>query len=485
MTRPKRSIGALAAFGLLLAGLAYTASSASATHNSVPPCMVVTQDTTLTGDVGPCPGHGIVIAADNVTLDLAGFSVIGEQTPMEQAGILLDGVTGVTVMNGTVTGFDAGVSIEGGGGNTVTGITATGNVNDMMEPIDPFTIITPGQTTPPTPQQRHDINLVTCIYGDGITTSDSDNNVITNNIVTENGPFSGISLVGDSDGNVVSKNEVHENDLLNRGVVDENGNPVWTLGNRHVPAGTPGATQPTSMCGATEIGTPGMSRGREVQSIGIRIEGPGADENLVEKNTVTKSALAGISFHSYVAFPAAPNVPAQAPNTNNVVSKNSVSLTGADTHTLDPYADGISSLSSGPIGNVTMPSHSNTIEKNVVFENMRHGISLMRLTFDNSVDKNQVNNNGGSGVYVADGAFDNVLTKNTGRGNAEFDGFDGNPNCDNNRWSGNQFTTVNQPCVAVGNAGRGNGNGGGRPDNPGQDRGNDAGAMAQSPNRRA
>lgn len=31
-----------------------------------------------------------------------------------------------------------------------------------------------------------------------------------------------------------------------------------------------------------------------------------------------------------------------------------------------------------------------------------------------------------------------------------FDGHDENPSCDNNRWSGNQFATVNQPCVATG-----------------------------------
>lgn len=452
MTRLTRSI-ALAAGAFALTGLAYTASSADASHNSTPPCIVVTHDTTLTGDVGPCPGHGIVVAADNITLDLAGFSVIGEQTPMEQAGIFLDNVTDVSVKNGTVRNFDAGVAIEGRGGNTVTGITATNNVNDMMEPIDPFTIITPGQTTPLTPQQRHDINLITCVYGHGITTSDSDNNVITKNIVNANGPLAGIALVGDSDGNIVSKNAVHENDLTNKGVVDEHGNPVWSVVNRHVPAGTPGAIQPTAMCGATEIGTPGMSRGREVQSIGIRVEGPGANKNLVEKNTVTKSGLAGIGFHSYVAFPTAPNVPVEQPNTNNVVSKNNVSLTGVDTFAIDSFADGISSLSSGRVGTVTMPSHSNTITKNMSFDNMRHGISLHTLTTNNTVDKNQVHGNGGSGVLVREGATGNFLTTNQGSGNAEFDGFDENPDCDNNLWSRNRFAVVNQPCVAGGKTG--------------------------------
>ncbi len=487
MRKFKRLTGALAATGLGLSGLALAASPAGAMHNSQPPCMTITQNTTLTGNVGPCSGHGIVIAADNVTLDLNGFTVQGQQTPMEQAGVFFDNVSGSTVKNGTVTGFDAGVYIEGGGGNTVTGITATNNVNDKMEPIDPFTIRTPGQTTPLTPQQQHDIDLVTCELGDGITTFDSDNNVISNNTVTGNGPLSGISLVGDSDGNLVSKNEVHENDLTNNGVVDAAGNPVFVVNNRHVPAGTPGATRPQSMCGGTAIGTPGMSRGREVQSVGIRIEGPGANNNVIDKNTVTKSALAGIAIHSHIQNPAAPNVPAQQPNTGNVISKNSVSQTGVDTVQLDSFADGIASLSSGPIGTVTMPPFNNTFEKNVSFNNMRHGLALHTLTTGNVVDKNTVYGNGGSGIFVANRATNNTLTKNQGWGNAtrpnavvtsgqnvpQFDGNDANPACDNNNWSGNQFVTYDEPCVVAGNNGNAGGNGNGRPANPGsQGRGN-------------
>jgi len=52
--------------------LAVSAAPAAAAHNSNAPCLVVTQSTTLTGDVGPCSGHGIVVAADNITLNLGG-----------------------------------------------------------------------------------------------------------------------------------------------------------------------------------------------------------------------------------------------------------------------------------------------------------------------------------------------------------------------------------------------------------------------------
>lgn len=55
-----------------MSGLAVSAAPAAAAHNSNAPCLVVTQSTTLTGDVGPCSGHGIVVAADNITLNLGG-----------------------------------------------------------------------------------------------------------------------------------------------------------------------------------------------------------------------------------------------------------------------------------------------------------------------------------------------------------------------------------------------------------------------------
>lgn len=460
-TSRKTVTRALVASGFVAGGLAVLPGSAGAAH--VAPCMTITGNTTLTGNVVGCTGHGIIIAADNITLDLNGYTVTGDNGEAEQAGILFDDVEGSTVMNGTVTGFDAGVSIEGGGGNTVTGLTVADNVNDMIETLDPRTIIV-NRMTGPTPQQMLQIAAITCNYGDGITTLDSSNNTITGNTVTGNGPYSGISLVGDSNGNTVSDNEVHENDLLNNGVTDGAGNDIFvnnTVGSPtrgfHVPAGTPGAIRPQSMCGATEIGTPGMGRGREVQSIGIRVEGPGADENIVDSNTVTKGGLAGISIHSYVLLPAAPNVPVGASSSRNVVSNNSVSRTGEDTNTADTFADGIASLSSGPVGTVTRPSDTNTFVGNTSFDNFRHGISLGRLSHSNTVDRNRVDNNGGSGIFVAGpggaagtdqrGAYDNVLSRNHGRGNGVFDGTDVNPACGTNVWRTNNFRTFSQPCV--------------------------------------
>ncbi|MDQ4068485.1 MAG: right-handed parallel beta-helix repeat-containing protein, partial [Actinomycetota bacterium] len=104
-------------------------SPAAAAHVSCG--QTITQNTVLDSDVGPCPagGNGIIIGADNIALDLNGHRVLGTPNVINDgAGIYILGRTGVTVRNGTIRDFDCGVAIEGGSGNTVTGIRAQDNI---------------------------------------------------------------------------------------------------------------------------------------------------------------------------------------------------------------------------------------------------------------------------------------------------------------------------------------------------------------------
>lgn len=66
-----------------------------------------------------------MIGADGVTLDPNGHRVFGTEALGDGAGILVQGRTGVTVTNGTVSLFDAGVAILGGSGNRVVARTST------------------------------------------------------------------------------------------------------------------------------------------------------------------------------------------------------------------------------------------------------------------------------------------------------------------------------------------------------------------------
>ena len=289
---------------------------------------VITTNTTLDSDVGPCPGDGIIIASDGITLNLNRHRVFAANGEGDNAGIRLDGVTGVTVTNGIVEGFDAGVLVDEGSGNTIRRVGAQNNVNDAIAPP--------------------------CLLGDGIALQDSSDNTIDRNLVIGNGPFGGITLIGNSDNNVITSNKVQGNNLVG---------------------------------GAGGCGNPN-------QDEGIRIEGPGADDNRVESNQVSDSLLSGIGLHGYVCNPPSPTVPPGAPNTGNLVLRNDVSGTaGTD------IASGINFLQQGP-ATVVCPAFGTTVERNRTTGNEGDGIFVSANSHDNQINYNQANDNGRDGVHL-------------------------------------------------------------------------------------
>lgn len=388
----RRLVGVLAAAALVPGGVVCQATPASAGH--VECDAVITTSIMLDGDVGPCPGHGLRVRGSGITINLNGFRVLGRNTVgADQAGIHLTNVSRVTVMNGTVEGFDGGVVVEGGSRNTVKGLLVRNNTNDLGGP---------------------------CLYADGIATFSSDGNVIERSRVVHNGPYSGIALVDDSDDNVVRANSVLDSFVPNRRA--------------------DGSTGPC-----------GLAPTRPIQDVGIRVEGPGANRNRVEANLVSNSAIMGIAIHPHLCRP--PMGPPQSPNTHNSIVRNTVHSTGARTIHEEALADGIGTHQLGPAA-IACSAFDNTISENVSTGNLRDGISLGPTATGNSITRNVVNNNARDGIRLAGpptpairGATDNTLVENRGRGNGGRDGHDANANCDNNRWLRNQFATVNQSCV--------------------------------------
>src|SRR5436190_10678951 len=82
----------------------------------------ITTDTTLHHDLVNCPNNGIVIGADNITLDLNGHRIDGDGTPAAgcdpatefcDIGVANEGHDGITVMNRSMRQFGGGVNFFG------------------------------------------------------------------------------------------------------------------------------------------------------------------------------------------------------------------------------------------------------------------------------------------------------------------------------------------------------------------------------------
>src|SRR3954464_12548992 len=116
--RIRRGHAVLIAVGMLGAGLVPFAGAAAAATLACG--QTITTSVTLTANVGPCPNNGIIIGADNITLNLNGFSITGTPNAGDGAGVYATGRTGVLARGGTVSNFDGGVVIDGGGRNTIT-----------------------------------------------------------------------------------------------------------------------------------------------------------------------------------------------------------------------------------------------------------------------------------------------------------------------------------------------------------------------------
>lgn len=389
---------ALAAILALVAGL-LALSAAPALAAPVVCGQVITTSITLTNNVGPCPADGLVVGANNITINLNGHKVYGVPTPQvtltydvqvrangqdlvnqqETAGVAYTATTGVGIRvgdpvtgastsvsggytnvtiqgPGEITAFDAGVTLEGGGGHTVTGV----NIHDNFS----------------------DAQATAVLYGDGVAVNGSDGNTISNNSITGNGPFSGVGMFGDADNNSITGNTISDNARF------ADRSPL-----HH---GAVGFTQETD---------------------GVRVEFD-CDNNVISGNTVTENGLDGIALF--------------ARTLNNTVSDNNVSDNGYDAPLAQGapqrLGDGIRLFNGNAAGTVLGPKDT-LVEDNSVFNNAANGIIVGNNSVDNDILTNDTGSNGTSA--------------------ATYDLNDQNPACDNNTWSGNTYDTANQACTTL------------------------------------
>jgi len=105
----------------LAASTAFTPGSALAQHVSCG--MVLVEDTKLGNDLVDCPGDGLIIGADHITVDFNDHAISGTAAP-GSVGIRNSGYSGVTIRDGDfsgldIAGFEVGILLQDGNRNRV------------------------------------------------------------------------------------------------------------------------------------------------------------------------------------------------------------------------------------------------------------------------------------------------------------------------------------------------------------------------------
>lgn len=177
-------------------GLVVAAGGAQAAGPQAVTCgATLTASTTLADDLIACPGTGLVIGADGITIDLAGHTISGTDAPGGE-GIASDGHSHVRIVGGRITGFRVnGVGIRGGRGNVVRGVTirGIGAGGAENEPVSAGIAIShsPGGRV-----VGNDVsNDVKAFQSDGVDVLDSPGSTVARNRLTRNN-WNGLALLG-------------------------------------------------------------------------------------------------------------------------------------------------------------------------------------------------------------------------------------------------------------------------------------------------
>jgi large repetitive protein len=244
MNRPSRTFAAavMAAIAILVPACGgddkATSSTARAVHVS---CGArITTDTTLDNDLLNCSNNGIVIGADDITLDLNGHTVAGNGHPVKpcpkgefcDVGLSNDGHDGVAIRNGSVHDFGVGVFIGKARHARVLAISSSRNLL--------FGIVVDASARSLVRSSSASGNVGP--DGDGMGVFGSHHVQILHNSFRGNGQL-GIHVAESThiliNQNVISRNptaialEANRNEV-SRNLVSRNGNGIGIEGNRNV-----------------------------------------------------------------------------------------------------------------------------------------------------------------------------------------------------------------------------------------------------------
>jgi large repetitive protein len=358
----RRSVSRLAAVALFVAG-ATVVGVGPAAASALGCGDVVTVDTTLMSDLVDCPDIGLVIGADDITLDLNGHMIDGDgispvTCPVQ--GRVCDvgvdnsaGHDGVTIQGGAIQQFNAGVLVSGGAdGNQLCRLTISQTTSEAILVVDSaHTVVQANTMTDPGIAVVVVLEFSDTVVSHNVASGNSEEGLLiggTDITVHRNVVLNGANGVDVMDG--ASGVQVEENELRNVGDGVIVGVASDTLVRHNV----------VSAVGGGELGGFGVILDGSVRS--------SVDQNLVHAT--------GPGPAIYVAHLDAPTAPR-----DNRVTQNRVTSQHADGILVDPDATGTLVSGNVAVGSgddgIDVDAPGTTLTGNVAAHNHDLGIEAV------------------------------------------------------------------------------------------------------------
>ena len=370
----------------------------------------ITHDTTLKGDLTNCPGDGLVIGADNITLNLNGHTIDGTVSQADcdrlatfRVGIRDSGYDGLTIENGSVQQFDEGLAagdIGVGmsdsrlhglalrnnrfGGFDLGGSRAADTQNDQIEHnVVSGTGCGTGIKLNTTRANRVADNRVQNDNAGIVVCCSGDSNVINRNAVS-GGQEDGILVFAETGARVVD-NSV--SDVGGDGAIEVNGNSTGAVVRNNAIARSLGAAISIDSCCGSDPGVPTdiqVAR-NSLTSVADGIILFETDRDQISDNSVRGSGTFGGPFQGFGVL--------LDGSSGTVVNRNTIS--GGRSPGI-----GISIGLASEFGPSPRPVAGDTVTRNVSNDNGTDGIVVQPVAHDTALERNTAHGNGADGIHV-------------------------------------------------------------------------------------